>query len=248
MTLLQGHERAIARMQSLQAGRGDIDVSQTLRQFSQEQLLPALAGLARIKKAKTALEGSNIQTGLTSPSKNLREAATALRERFEREPVRSTLVDGKGWVTVKPSLQAYTDGSQQELQTTWTGYCDAGIPADTPQQLRADSVISLHRENRAMLQQYESLYNQLLALKSSLPTNAKTVEQFDKAAREAAALLGQLNRKPPSSEALPPSAVLAFLQQVSVGPVALDKVPLDVLDWLRANDRLRDYQVRVCPT
>lgn len=247
MTLLPGHERAIARMHLLHVGQGDIDESETLRQFDQEQLLPALAGMDRIEKVKTALKGRAIHTGLTSPSEKLREAATALRERFEREPVRTALVDSKGWATVKPLLQGYTDGSQKKLQGVWSAYCDAGIPSETPQQLRADSVISLHRENRAMLQQYESLYNQLLDLKSKLPISTKTVEQFDKAVREATALLGQLNRKPPSSAAAPPSAVLTFLQQVAVGPVALDKVPLEVLDWLRANNRLGDYQVRGYP-
>lgn len=101
-----------------------------------------------------------------------------------------------------------------------------------------------HPGNLPVLLKYENLWRLLARGSSMVPRTVEDVDEFIERAQKAHELLGQIRRDMPTPQPTVPPNVQRFLAATKIGPVKPDQLTNEVMEWLKASNRLGEFEVR----
>ena len=184
----------------------------------------------RVKLFKT--EGINFSpVGRVIETKDL---VTKMSNRLREQPKLATLTQGKNWTTLISSLNALESEVSSMQKIDWQNYFSDNYFAGAAPDKRS-SELTLTPENQTLLTQYKLLYSRLVVYRTSFPSTPQMFTDLREASNEL--------QKIEFDENIPES-VRTFFNATNAGGAGLSLLTNEVVEWLRAKDRLNNYIVR----
>jgi hypothetical protein len=244
MTLLERTTNIHQRIEALIETMGGHEEEKELGEFLKEKLSPVRRRLTGIRQTCSAFKACTVSWEQPLTLHALAREVRNLHTAFAQNPKRSTLVAPTSWPALQPHVETALKSTDQAQLNAWSGFCGANAPAQIPDALERDPDVLRYSANSSLVMQYKQLYFDLARRSSAVPRSSSEIEKFLKSAGQAQELLGRIDRRPQSPHEMPP-AVQTFFDQISKGPIGLDQVSVEVLDWLRTQGRLVEFRVDV---
>ena len=168
-------------------------------------------------------------------SKKLTQKISSLSAPFQETPKVATLKQGKKWKVLLEALDTTISDARKLQSDDWKRYCSTRLFAGAaPDKVRAR--LALTPKNLRLLAEYAELFKQFLALRQTIPSDTRAIEEIQ---QHSSAL-----EKIKFDENVP-AEVAKFLQATQTDTGAgLELLTYTVLEWLRSNESLDEYVVR----
>lgn len=232
MEMLKRAKEAEAKLQML------IETSADLGEISQlDQLRQHLTSLnedaTAIAKSSKILADNNVPLSPQSTLAEIKDATDKLAAKFIETPKSTTVFEGKKWVNFHEKIILAIKNAGKSIDNDWTKFFTSLFGGMPPEQRRSTLIIKIP-ENKAAIDTYTKVYNDLMRYKTSIPEGEQDFIAIKNLVKKISEIKFQEDI---------PENVKKFFDQTTFG-ASLEYLTEDVMVWLRENDLLSSFVVR----
>ena len=234
MPLLDLTRETLARLKKADAARTGVEEAQELGVLAkelQEKLVPIQDLALRAK----VFQKAKVKVTPVEETMKLSQKISSLAAPFQETPKVATLKQGKKWKVLLEALDTTISDARKLQSDDWKRYCSTRLFAGaTPDKARAR--LAPTSNNLRLLAEYDELFKKFNALRQSIPSDPRTIEEIQQYSTALEKIKFDENV---------PAEVAKFLQATQTDAGAGLKLLTDtVLEWLRSNQSLDEYVVR----
>jgi len=232
MEILKRAIEAEAKLQILIETSADLGEIGQLDQLRQ-QLVNLKDDASKIAKNSKLLAGNKVPLSSQPNLSDIKDATDKLAAKFIETPESKSVFEGKKWVNFHEKITLDIMNAAKSLNNDWAKYFTSLFGGMPPEQRRS-TIITKIPENKAAIDNYTKLYNELMRFKTSIPEADEDFIAIKNLVKNISEIKFQENI---------PENVKKFFEQTNIG-ASLEYLTEDVMKWLRENDLLSSFVVR----
>lgn len=192
--------------------------------------------LISVSLKQELLTAADIAVAVPASLTAAQKKASAMLEKFQKEPKAATLKRGQIWRALLKEVDDASNDLSSAVSAAWKGHRQAVFAGETPAQIRGK--LARTPANDQAYEKYEGLYSRLKTAFDVIPLDAETIAATRQIAEE-------LEKAAKAFDFNVPADVKQFLEAVlSIKGAPLSLLTPSVLDWLRNNGGLDSYAIR----
>lgn len=190
--------------------------------------------LRGVLAVRAALATAGVNVALPASCAGVKKRATALRERFEKEPRADVLKKGQTWRTWKEHADNAANDITLSVRAAWQGYQASVFSGETPAAV--EKLLAPTQTNKGALGRYKRAYEEFRGLFKELPQSAENIAAVRAKADELIAIAAAFDFAVPAE-------VKAFLEAVQSGGAPLSSLTEAVIEWLHQSKTYDHYRI-----
>jgi hypothetical protein len=234
MPLVDNAQTTLARLNKVKASRDGVDEAKALEDLLNE-LLQKSAPIIQLNQNAKVLTDEGVKITKVFEIASAIETIKNVSTRFQESPKSTTLRQGKRWTGLSSKLEAVSNKVAEAQTKDWGVYFENnyfGGPHPTQRSAR----LAPTPANEKAIKIYRELFLQFAKYRSKIPQDSEDFANL----RDLSEQLSQVSFQ----EDVPVSVKMFFEATSSSSGASLDILTIDVIEWLRNNNLLTNYNVR----
>jgi hypothetical protein len=162
------------------------------------------------------------------------EVLQRIKDQFSSSPCVSTLISKKNWPNLDSSLNSLERLQKDSLRNGWNSFIQGFLVGNSPEMF--ENIIVPTEANLRLLSQYKEAYKALRSLKAET-VDKELIEEVRVKGQTIQTIAKQLK------DVKAPESVKLFLRAISNGGASLDLLTVEVVDWLKEQNRGDQYKI-----
>lgn len=226
-------QEVIVRLNKIREAQEGVDEAKAIDQLRLE--LEKLASpIIQLASNATLLSSQGLKLSPVSEVDSAIETVRKASDLFQDKPQSSILKQGSRWSALKNKLEVMTTKIGEAQANDWKVFFESNYFGGL-QPTQRGAQLAPTPENKKALDLYKELYQNFIKYRSNIP---KDVDEF-KRLRDMSEKLAQIEFQEDV-----PDDVSKFFQAMATGGAGLELLTIEVFDWLRSNNSLKNYFVR----
>lgn len=234
MPIVDNAQTTLARLNKVKSSRDGVDEAKALEELLNE-LVQRSAPIVQFSQNAKVLTDEGVKITKVSEIASAIETIKNVSSRFQESPKSTTLRQGKRWTGLSSKLEAVSNKVAEAQTKDWEVYFENnyfGGPHPTQRSAR----LAPTPANEKAIKIYRELFLQFVKYRSKIPQDSADFANL----RDLSEQLSQVSFQ----EDVPASVKMFFEATSSSSGASLDLLTLDVIEWLRNNNLLTNYNVR----
>lgn len=234
MSIVDNAQTTLARLNKVKASRDGVDEAKALEELLNE-LLQKSAPIIQLNQNAKVLTDEGVKITKVSEIASAIETIKNVSSKFQESSKSTTLRQGKRWTGLSSKLEAVTNKVAEAQTKDWEVYFENnyfGGPNPTQRSAR----LAPTPANDIAIKNYKELFLQFAKYRSKIPQDSEDFANL----RYLSEQLSQVTFQ----EDVPSSVKKFFEATSSSTGASLDLLTIEVIEWLRNNNLLTNYNVR----
>lgn len=226
------------RLMNAEAARHNVEEATALTQKKNE--LRNLLGVVKsLAERRDWLQQGSVPLSPAPDVDKAKQLCGKILERFSKLPKNDTLVRNRGWIDLLDALNAFKDKEEEQQKQDWKEYFKSKLSIGVPPEQRKQTLTLSLPVNKSAFDRYERMYRLVSQYKNVVPNSKEQLVDLQTCSEQLAAINSEFVENDDV-----PDAVQAFFTATIHG-ASLELLTEEVITWLRANNMLNNYAVRV---
>lgn len=234
MPLVNNAQTTLARLNKVKASRDGVDEAKALEELHNE-LLQKSAPIILLSQNAKVLNAEGVKITKVTEIASAIETIKSVSSRFQESPKSTTLRQGKRWTGLSSKLEAVTNKVNEAQTKDWEVYFENNYFGG-PHPNQRSATLAPTPANEKALKIYKELFLQFAKYRSKIPQDSEDFANL----RSLSEQLSQVTFQ----EDVPASVKKFFEATSSSSGASLDLLTIEVIEWLRNNNLLTNYNVR----
>jgi len=234
MPLVDNAQKTLARLNKVKASRDGVDEAKALEELLND-ILQKSAPIIQLSQNAKVLKDEGVKITKVTEIASAIETIKNVSSRFQESPKSTTLRQGKRWTGLSSKLETVTTKVAEAQAKDWEVYFVNnyfGGPHPTQRSAR----LAPTPANDKAIKIYKELFVQFVKYRSKIPQDSADFANL----RDLSEQLSQVTFQ----EDVPSSVKTFFEATSSSSGASLDLLTIEVIEWLRNNNLLTNYNVR----
>lgn len=234
MPLLELAQTTLSRLNRVKVSREGVDEAKALDERCSE-LLQKTAPITRLAQNANLLKNEGVRISTVPEVSSVIETVNNVSARFQELAKSTTLTQGRRWIGLTNKIDALTQKITDVQNKDWEGYFENNFFGGPHPSQRSTRLAPTPYNERAM-EIYKELFYQFSKYRSKIPQDADDFTTLRNLSNKLSKISFQEDV---------PVAVKRFFEETSSSTGAsLELLTMDVIEWLRSNNLLNNYNIR----
>lgn len=234
MPLLELAQTTLSRLNKVKVSREGVDEAKALEERCNE-LLQKSAPIIRLAQNAKLLRNEGVKISTVPEISSVIETINNVSARFQELPKSTTLTQGRRWTGLINKLDAVTQRITDVQNKDWEVYFENNFFGG-PHPSQRSARLAPTPDNERAMKIYKELFSQFSKYRSKIPQDADDFATLRKLSEQLSEIFFQ--------EDVPVAVKRFFEATSSSSGASLELLTIDVIEWLRSNNLLNNYNIR----